>query len=96
MTCCKTSPCPQQSSYSPSGDRPDPARMLSERPDPARMLSERPDPARMLSERPDAARMLSERPDPARMLSAKLYDMYHCCVYSVKLLLMDRGTVRNM
>jgi len=25
-----------------------------------------------------------------------LYDIYHCCVYSEKLLLMDRGTVRNM
>ena len=30
-------------------------------------------------------------PDPAR----KLYDIYHCCVYSEKLLMMDRGTVRN-
>jgi len=29
-------------------------------------------------------------------LSAKLYDVYHCCVYSEKLLMMDRGTVRNM
>jgi len=28
-------------------------------------------------------------PDPAR----KLYDIYHCCVYSEKLLLMDRRTV---
>jgi len=28
-------------------------------------------------------------PDPAR----KLYDIYHCCVYSEKLLMMDRGTV---
>ena len=26
------------------------------------------------------------RPDPAR----KLYDIYHCCVYSEKLLMMDR------
>ena len=26
----------------------------------------------------------------------KLYDIYHCCVYSEKLLMMDRGTVRNM
>ena len=34
--------------------------------------------------------------DPARKLSAKLYDIYHCCVYSEKLLMMDRGTVRNM
>jgi len=32
----------------------------------------------------------------ARRLSANLYDTYHCCVYSEKLLMMDRGTVRNM
>jgi len=32
------------------------------------------------------------RPDPAR----KLYDINHYCVYSGKLLVMDRGTVRNM
>ena len=25
-----------------------------------------------------------------------LYDIYHCCVYSEKVLMMDRGTVRNM
>ena len=31
-------------------------------------------------------------PDPAR----KLYHIYHCCVYSKILLMMDRGTVRNM
>jgi len=36
------------------------------------------------------------RPDPARKLSANLYDIYHCCMYSEKLLMMDRGTVRNM
>jgi len=36
------------------------------------------------------------RPDPARKLSADLYDMYHCCVYSEKLLMMDRRTVRNV
>jgi len=36
------------------------------------------------------------RPDPARKLSANLYDICHCCVYSDKLLMMDRGTVRNM
>ena len=36
------------------------------------------------------------RPDPARKLSTNLYDIYHCCVYSEKLLMMDRGTVRNM
>ena len=36
------------------------------------------------------------RTDTARKLSANLYDVYHCCVYSEKLLMMDRGTVRNM
>jgi len=25
-----------------------------------------------------------------------LYGIYHCCVYSEKLLMMDRGTVRKM
>ena len=35
-------------------------------------------------------------PDPARKLLANLYDLYHCCVYSEKLLIMDRGTVRNI
>ena len=35
-------------------------------------------------------------PDPAHKLSANLYDIYHCCVYSEKLLMMDTGTVRNM
>jgi len=35
-------------------------------------------------------------PDPARKLSPNLYDIYHCCVYSEKLLMMDGGTVRNM
>jgi len=33
------------------------------------------------------------RPDPARKLSANLYDIYHCRVYSVNPLMMDRGTV---
>ena len=33
------------------------------------------------------------RPDPARKLSANPYDTYHCCVYSEKLLMMDRGTI---
>jgi len=28
--------------------------------------------------------------------TANLYDIYHCCVYSEKLLMMDRGSVRNM
>jgi len=40
-----------------------------------------------------ASRIRTERPDPARKLLAKLYDIYHCCVYSEKLLMMDRGTV---
>jgi len=29
-------------------------------------------------------------------LSENLYDIHHCCVYREKLLMMDRGTVRNM
>ena len=32
------------------------------------------------------------RPDPAR----KLYGIYHCCMYSEKLLMMDKGTLRSM
>ena len=32
------------------------------------------------------------RPDPVR----KLCDIYHCCVYIEKPLMMDRRTVRNM
>jgi len=39
---------------------------------------------------------LQFHPDSARKLSANLFDTYHCCVYSGKLLMMDRGTVRNM
>jgi len=35
------------------------------------------------------------RPDPARKLTVNLYDIYHCCVYSEKLLMVDRETVRN-
>jgi len=31
----------------------------------------------------------------ADSLRANLYDIYHCCVYSEKLLMMDRRTVRN-
>jgi len=41
-------------------------------------------------------RIRTEHPDPARKLSANLCDIYHFCVYSEKLLMMDRGTVRNM
>jgi len=37
-----------------------------------------------------------EHTDPARKPSENLYDIYHCCVYSEKLLMMDRATVRNM
>jgi len=38
---------------------------------------------------------LGFHPDPARKLSANLYDIYNCCVYRGKLLMMDRGTVQN-
>jgi len=34
--------------------------------------------------------------DSLRKLSSKLYDIYHCCVYSEELPIMDKGTVRNM
>ena len=34
--------------------------------------------------------------DPACKLSENLYDINHCCVYSEKLLMMDRGTLQNM
>jgi len=30
-------------------------------------------------------------PDPVRKLSTNLYDIYHCCVYSEKLLMMDQN-----
>ena len=43
-----------------------------------------------------ASRIKTFRSDPVRKLSANLYDICHCCVYSEKLLMMDRGTVRNM
>jgi len=39
---------------------------------------------------------LQFRPDPARKLSANLCDVYHCCVYSEKLLMIYRGSVRNI
>jgi len=35
-------------------------------------------------------------PDSAPKLYAKLYGIHHCCVYSEILLMMGRGTVRNM
>jgi len=34
--------------------------------------------------------------DPARKLSVNQCDIHHCCVYSEKLLMMDRGTVQHM
>jgi hypothetical protein len=45
-----------------------------------------------------SSRIRVEHPDPAaaRKLSTNLYDIYHGCVYSKKLLMMDRETVRNM
>ena len=36
------------------------------------------------------------RLDPACKLSANQYDVYHCCVYREKLLMIDGGIVRNM
>ena len=46
---------------------------------------------------PPAAEPNQFRPDPAdSKLSANLYDIYQSCVHIVKLLMMDRGTVRNM
>ena len=30
------------------------------------------------------------------LLSANLYDIYNCCVYSKKFVMMDIGTARNM
>ena len=45
---------------------------------------------------PPAAEPNQFRPDPAPKLSTNLFDIYHCCVYSEKLLMMDRGTVWNM
>jgi ABC-type cobalamin/Fe3+-siderophores transport system ATPase subunit len=35
-------------------------------------------------------------PNSGRKLLVNLYDIYHCCVYGEKLLMMDRGTVQNM
>ena len=43
-----------------------------------------------------ASRIRMKHPDPVRNLSANLYHIHHCCVYGEKLLMMDRGTVRNM
>jgi len=46
--------------------------------------------------RPDAAESNQFRPNPARKLSVNLYDIYNSCVFSTELLMMDRGTLRNM
>jgi len=40
----------------------------------------------------DSLRAVSGR----NKLSANVYDIYHSCAYSEKLLMIDRGTVRNM
>jgi len=39
---------------------------------------------------------LQFHPVPAGKLSTKLYDIYHCYMYDGKLLMMYKGTVRNM
>ena len=41
-------------------------------------------------------RQLASRIRMELQLSANLYDIYHCCLYGEKLLMMDRGTVRNI
>jgi len=43
-----------------------------------------------------ASRIRMFHPDPARKPSANLHDIYHSCVYSEKLLMMEGGTVQNM
>jgi hypothetical protein len=43
-----------------------------------------------------ASRIRTFHRDTACKLSANLYDIYHCCVYREKLLMMGRRTVRNM
>jgi len=35
------------------------------------------------------------RLDPARKLSANLHNFHHCCVYSVKLMMVDRETAET-
>ena len=37
-----------------------------------------------------------KRPGPARKLSSNVHDIYQCRMYSAKLLIMGRGTARNM
>ena len=45
---------------------------------------------------PPAAEPNQFRPDPARKLSANLYNIHECCVHIGRLLVMYRGTARNM
>jgi len=45
--------------------------------------------------RAGSGRVVLILPDPARKLSTNLYDIHHFCAYSEKILMMDRGTVRN-
>jgi len=33
---------------------------------------------------------------PLASIQHNLYDIHHCCVYSARLLMMERDTVRNM
>ena len=42
-----------------------------------------------------AGSLRAEESAPDLKLSADLCDIHHCCAYSEKLLMMDRGTVRN-
>ena len=37
-----------------------------------------------------SSRIRMEHPDPARKLSTNMNDIYHCCVYSEKLLMIDK------
>ena len=46
--------------------------------------------------RAGSGRVYVRRPDPPRKPSANLYNIYHCCLYGEKLLMMGRRTVRNM
>jgi len=39
---------------------------------------------------------LQFHPDPARKLPSYLYDTYHCCEFSVKLLMMDRNCPKHV
>jgi hypothetical protein len=52
----------------------------------------------VVGDTPPATELNQFHPDPARQLSTNLHDIrvYHRCVYSEKLLMMDRGILRNM